>query len=97
MPNTIDKFREVKVEISDLSGEPKEFLVRFTAPQPMSVRRDGDGPARSHHQAIVVVRVAPEPEVVGYIPPEVDFPNLDQEDIERRALEEVLSYIAAVR
>jgi hypothetical protein len=97
MPNAIDKFRGINVEVSDLSGDPKEFLVRFTARPLSDGRRPGDAPTRASHQAIVVVRVAPDPEVVGYIPPEVDFANLGQEDFERRALEDVRPYVRAVR
>jgi hypothetical protein len=97
MHSAIDKFRELKVEVSDLSGDPKEFLVRFTGQKPgRGGRLDGES-KRAPHQAIVVVRATPEPEVVGYIPPEVDFPNLGQKDIERRALEEVRTYLPGVR
>lgn len=97
MHSTIDRFRGVRVEVSDLSGDPKEFLVRFTARKLEGEGRLDDESKCPPHQAIVIVRVAPNPEVVGYIPPEVDFPNLGEEDIERRALEEVRAYLPSVR
>jgi hypothetical protein len=97
MQSTIDKFRGVKVEVSDLSGDPKEFLVRFTREKLEGGGRLDGKLKPAPHLAIVVVRATPTPEVVGYIPPEFDFPNLGQEDLERRALEEVRTYLPGVR
>jgi hypothetical protein len=95
--STIDRFREVKVEVSDLSGDPKEFLARFASRKLEGGGRLDGKLKRAPHLAIVVVRATPDPEVVGYIPPEFDFPNLGQEDFERRALDEVRAYLPGVR
>jgi len=85
MPGTTDRFRGVKVEVSELSCDSTEFLVRFTTGQIGSVRRPRD----TSRQAVVVVRVARDVEVVGYIPPEHDLPGLGRADYECKALEEV--------
>jgi hypothetical protein len=97
MRGTASKFRGVRVEVSDLPGEPREFLVKLTARASVRARKVGGESTPALRPAVVVVRVGRELEVVGYMPPEFDFPHLGPEDYERRALEEVRDHLVAAR
>lgn len=95
LTTAVDKFRGVSVELNDIRGDPRTILVRFAIRQAGDVRGLGDERGRDRRQALVIVRVAREPEIVGYIPAEHEFPSLGQGDFERRALEEVRAHLVA--
>jgi hypothetical protein len=97
MRGTVSKFRGVKVELSDIRGEPREFVVKFAARLLGAVRKLGEGTKVAPRPAVVVVRAGDELEAVGYMPPENDLPQLGQEDYEQRALEEVRGHLEGVR
>jgi hypothetical protein len=95
MLSTIDKFRGVEVAVSDVCGEPQEYLVKFISQRPGAVRRLGDEPTVAPRPALVVVRADDGLEAVGFMPPEDGLHHIRQVDYERKALEAVRDHLAA--
>jgi hypothetical protein len=95
MKSPTSKFSGVRVEVTRICADPQELLVRFTPRVPAGVRGLEDDLVVAPHPALVVVRVGSELEVVGYMPPEHNHPNITKADYERIALEAVREHLAA--